>query len=134
MHLSAVAVAARLSQAPSITRHAGLEGTIVRAEPFFEITLLRPDDAVMQDERCGNKHHKHEASALASLEAETASNYVINGIKSRADALANLPSRARWFPQGDAAIRQRNGSRGSQPSSVKLMEGFYVGYSIGTPR
>src|SRR5262245_48481 len=31
-------------------------------------------------------------------------------IKSRADALANLPSRARWFPQGDAAIRQRNGS------------------------
>jgi hypothetical protein len=45
-------------------------------------------------------------------------------IKSRADALANLPSRARWFPQGDAASRQRNGSRDSQPSSVQPMEGF----------
>jgi hypothetical protein len=31
---------------------------------------------------------------------------------------------ARWFPQGDAAIRQRNGSRECQPSSVKPMEGF----------
>jgi hypothetical protein len=48
-------------------------------------------------------------------------------IKSWADALANLPSRARWFPQGDAAIRQRNGSCDRQPSSVKPMEGiFYV--------
>ena len=60
--------------------------------------------------------------------------YLGIGIKSRADALANLPSRARWFPQGDAAIRQRNGSRDSQPSSVKPMEGFYVGYSIGSPQ
>ena len=59
-----------------------------------------------------------------SLEMETAGDYLRNGIKSRADALANLPSRARWFPQGDAAIRQRNGSRDSQPSSVKPMEGF----------
>src|SRR5215475_1530353 len=45
--------------------------------------------------------------------ALTRSNQVIKCrlcIKSWADALANLPSRARWFPQGDAAIRQRNGS------------------------
>ena len=43
-----------------------------------------------------------------------------------ADALANLPSRARWFPQGDAAIRQRNGSCDRQPSTVKPMEGFFM--------
>jgi hypothetical protein len=47
-------------------------------------------------------------------------------IKSRADALANLPSRARWFPQGDAAIRQRNGSYDRQPSSVKPLEGIFM--------
>ena len=48
-------------------------------------------------------------------------------IKSRADALANLPSRARWFPQGDAAIRQRNGSRDRrQPSSVNPVEGIFM--------
>jgi hypothetical protein len=37
--------------------------------------------------------------------------------QSRADALGNLPSRARWFPKGDAAIRQRYGSHENQPSS-----------------
>ena len=47
-------------------------------------------------------------------------------IKSRADALANLPSRARWFPKGDAAIRQRNGSRECQPSSGDRWRDFYV--------
>jgi hypothetical protein len=48
-------------------------------------------------------------------------------IKTRADALANLPPRARWFPQGDAAIRQRNGSRDRQPSSGQTDGGnFYV--------
>jgi hypothetical protein len=30
--------------------------------------------------------------------------HIRSRIKSRADALANLPSRARWFPQGDVAI------------------------------
>jgi hypothetical protein len=29
--------------------------------------------------------------------------YIHKCIKSRADALANLPDPARWFPQGDAA-------------------------------
>jgi hypothetical protein len=29
--------------------------------------------------------------------------HIRSRIKSRADALANLPSRARWFPQGDVA-------------------------------
>ena len=63
---------------------------------------------------------------------ESSGDYVGSGIKSRADALANLPSRARWLPQGDAAIRQRNGSRDSQLSSVKRRRVFYVGYSIGS--
>ena len=47
-------------------------------------------------------------------------------IKSRADALANLPSRARWFPQGDAAIRQRNGSREFVSPPRETEEGFHV--------
>jgi hypothetical protein len=64
-----------------------------------------------------NRLHAHAAASgvklfsARSLETETAEDYVSDGIKSRADALANLPSRARWFPQGDAAIRQRSGSR-----------------------
>src|SRR5262245_23390649 len=59
--------------------------------------------------------------------ALTRSNQVIKCrlcIKSWADALANLPSRARWFPQGDAAIRQRNGSCDRQPSSVNRWRVF----------
>src|SRR6516164_11718423 len=47
-------------------------------------------------------------------------------IKSRADALANLPSRARWFPQGDAAIRQRNGSCDSSALLDQSMEGLFM--------
>src|SRR5262245_21137904 len=48
-------------------------------------------------------------------------------IKSWADALANLPSRARWFPQGDAAIRQRNGSCDSTSALLgQTMEGLFM--------
>src|SRR5262245_1646594 len=47
-------------------------------------------------------------------------------IKSWADALANLPSRARWFPQGDAAIRQRNGSYDSSALLGQPMEGVFM--------
>jgi hypothetical protein len=42
---------------------------------------------------------------------DTTPHYIGHCIKSGAGALANLPSRARWFPKGDAASRQRNGSR-----------------------
>ena len=60
------------------------------------------------------------APAWRSLLVITCTTYYIGmSIKSRADALANLPSRARWIPKGDAAIRQRNGSRVCRPSSVK---------------
>ncbi|MEH2528638.1 hypothetical protein V1288_006547 [Bradyrhizobium sp. AZCC 2176] len=45
-------------------------------------------------------------------------------IKRGADALANLPFPGKVAPQGDAAIRQRSGSRDCQPSSVKPMEVF----------
>jgi len=55
-------------------------------------------------------------------------------IKSRADALANLPSRARWFPQGDAAIRQRNGSYDSSALLGQTDGGnFYVGHIEAYP-
>jgi hypothetical protein len=47
--------------------------------------------------------------------------YLGNGIESRADALANLPSRARWFPQGWPF--QRNGSP-IVSSLGQTMEGF----------
>src|SRR5262245_46637517 len=48
-------------------------------------------------------------------------------IKSWADAPANLPSRARWFPQGDAAIRQRNGSCDSTSALLgQTMEGLFM--------
>src|SRR5215475_2916489 len=61
--------------------------------------------------------------------ALTRSNQVIKCrlcIKSWADALANLPSRARWFPQGDAAIRQRNGSCESSALLGQTMEGIFM--------
>ncbi len=48
-------------------------------------------------------------------------------IKSRADALANLPHRARWFPQGDAATSATKRSHESQPSQ---MEGFSMSAQI----
>jgi hypothetical protein len=37
------------------------------------------------------------------LDIQIKTRYILNRIKRRADALANLPHRARWFPQGDAA-------------------------------
>jgi len=40
---------------------------------------------------------------LKPLEIELQKSYTTPCITSRADALANLPDPARWFPQGDAA-------------------------------
>src|SRR6516225_1024855 len=54
-------------------------------------------------------------------------------IKSRADALANLPSRARWFPQGDAAIRQRNGSRDQSALLGQTDGGFFMSRILNQP-
>jgi hypothetical protein len=42
-------------------------------------------------------------------------------------ALANLPNRARWFPQGDAATSATKRSRESQPSQL---EGFSMSAHI----
>jgi hypothetical protein len=42
------------------------------------------------------------------------------------NALTNLPARARWFPQGDAANGQLNGPHECQPSSGRSGEGFFM--------
>ena len=64
---------------------------------------------------------EHQSVARAAAPA-----YILFRIQRGADALANLPPRARWFPQGDAASRQRNGSRDRQPSSDQSDEGFFL--------
>jgi hypothetical protein len=54
-------------------------------------------------------------------------------LQSRADTLANLPSRARWFPQGDAAISAtKRVAHKCQPSSEEPTEGFYLGVARPT--
>jgi hypothetical protein len=55
----------------------------------------------------------HEAPALQKSPGD----YVTNSIKSRADALANLPSRARWFPQGDAANSAMSKRKSETPAT-----------------
>lgn len=63
---------------------------------------------------------------LLVLAINCAAYYIDSSIKRRADALANLPSRARWIPKGDAAGRQRNGSRELSALLGKPMEGLFM--------
>jgi hypothetical protein len=72
----------------------------------------------------------HTASRPLTLDFAEKLGHVGSRIKSRADALANLPSRARWFPQGDAATSATKRVAESQPSSVKLMEGLSMAKHI----
>ena len=44
-----------------------------------------------------------ELDPSGNLDIQIKDRYILNCIKSGADALANLPSRARWFSKGDAA-------------------------------
>jgi len=61
-----------------------------------------------------------------ALEMESSGDYLGSGIKSRADALANLPSRARWLPRKRRCGRSGNqtGDATRQPSSVRTDGGF----------
>ena len=60
----------------------------------------------------------------AALVYQVRDHHLPFSIKSRADALANLPDPARWFPKGDVASRQRMGPSKRQPSSEHPTEGF----------
>ena len=50
--------------------------------------------------------------------------HLLMSIKRRADALANLPAWARWFPERGCGRIGNETGRKRQPSSVQPMEGF----------
>ena len=62
------------------------------------------------------------------LDFSVESDYLVSSIKSWADALANLPSRARWIPKGDAATSATKRVAHRQSSLSNQRRFFYVRY------
>jgi hypothetical protein len=102
------------------TKLLGSRGRI-RARPFLLITLAASTSIDFETPLAEYLDSRPEC---ASVDFDQEAGKLFSAFRAGADALANLPTRARWFPKGDAAISATKRVVRCQPSLVEPKEGF----------